>query len=85
LTPAAVGGFKTYNQFIRDCDNPDLLREVLMIKKNESNFPGVNKIKRISFYAATAAVITAIFQGKKMAKSIQCVVYRYFIPKKVSK
>ena len=77
-----AGNKKTYNEFVRDCDNPILLHEVLLLKKNEPHFPGFKKIRRIAFYASTAALVTSLFKGKEFAKSISCSVYRFHLPKK---
>ncbi len=78
----AAGNKKTYRQFIRDCDDPKLLHEILIIKRNQENFPGIKKIQRIAFYAAFAATVTAFFKGKKLAVLASCYVYRNFLPKK---
>jgi len=78
----AAGNKKTYRQFVRDCDRPELLLEVLKLKYKDPHFPSLKKIHRIAFFAAFAGVLTSIIKGRKAAAEIQCTVYRYFMPKK---
>jgi|GEM_PF-4615362 len=78
----AAGNTKTYRQVIRDCDEPEVLREILILKRNEPHFPGLGKITRIAKYASFAASVTALFKGKQLAVKVKCLVYRVYLPKK---
>ena len=72
---------KTYKQFVRDCEDPELLYEVMMIKRNTPTFPGIRKISRISKFAAFAAGVAVLFKGQQIADQVKCHVYRIYLPK----
>lgn len=72
---------KTYKQFIRDCQNPDLLLEVLLVKRNEAHFPSIKQINRIYRLASFWGFVIKLFAGKKASNDLKCAVYRSYIPK----
>lgn len=75
-------GSKTYRQFIRECEDPELLYEVMILKRNNPKFPTLRKIARITRFAATAASVATIFAGRQISDQVKCNILRMYLPKK---
>lgn len=72
---------KTYSDFVKDCKDPELLEEVMIIQNKDSGFSSLKKINKIIRNAAFAAAIAAIFRSQKLQNRIKCWMYRNFLLK----
>ncbi len=78
----AAGNNKSYRQVVHDCDDPEVLHEIMVMKRNNPNFPTLKKIRTITRVAGFAAAVTVLFKGRKFASQVKCSVYRIYLPKK---
>ena len=77
----AAGNKKTYPEFIRDCKDPDLLMEVIHLKKDEPHFPSRAKIVRVAIYSAIVFRLVEILVSTKRAKRAAAAVLKLYIPR----